>query len=432
MGPFLIMLSLPAICRADADKIYKENSPMVVVVVSLDGQGHPTGLGSGFLVREDGAVVTNYHVISMASGIKIKAGSMVRDVEGILDVDPENDLAILKMAGKDFPKVTIGDANKLQVGEKVYVIGSPQGLENTISEGILSGVREVSPGRKVLQMTAAISPGSSGGPVFNERGEVVGIATFLIADTQNLNFALPVNLVIPGLSKKELVSTQNACQVDYNGIAACWYYQGLAWGAAGKYDKAEDAFKHSLTIDSKNTDAYVNLGVSYAKQGKHEEAIRMLTQALKIEPNQPEALNMLGAAYSDMGNYKEAVTVLKKSLALEPGNARTYYNLAITYGKTDQDAQAMEAVKEAIRLEPKLPEAHGYLGVEYARMGKYPEAAAAFKAAIRLGPDDPRMHFGLGKVYALTGDKASALEEYKILKRLNPAGADELFELIYR
>ncbi|MCK7468474.1 MAG: S1C family serine protease [Desulfosudis oleivorans] len=127
-------------------------------------------------------------------------------------MDPENDIAIIKVEGKDYPNVRIGDANKAQVGEKVYVIGSPQGLENTISEGILSGIREVDRDAKILQMTAAISPGSSGGPVFNSRGEVIGIATFLIAETQNLNFAMPVNLIMAGLSREGLVSPQESLQ----------------------------------------------------------------------------------------------------------------------------------------------------------------------------------------------------------------------------
>ena len=209
----LAVLCMPAICLGDAGKIYKENSPAVVVVVSIDREGKPVSQGSGFLVREDGVIVTNYHVVNMASDIKIKIGYKVRDSEGLLHVDPENDIAIIKVEGKDYPKVRIGDASKAQIGEKVYAIGSPQGLENTISEGILSGIREIDRERKVLpEMTWGISPGSSGGPVFNGRGEVIGIATFLIAETQNLNFALPVNLVMAGLSKKILVHPPGGLQ----------------------------------------------------------------------------------------------------------------------------------------------------------------------------------------------------------------------------
>jgi tetratricopeptide (TPR) repeat protein len=428
----LAVLCMPAICLGDAGKIYKENSPAVVVVVSIDREGKPVSQGSGFLVREDGVIVTNYHVVNMASDIKIKIGYKVRDIEGLLHVDPENDIAIIKVEGKDYPKVIIGDANKAQVGEKVYAIGSPQGLENTISEGILSGIREVDPQRKILQMTAAISPGSSGGPVFNSRGEVIGIATFLIAETQNLNFALPVNLIMAGLSKKELVSPQEACKLDFNETASCWFYQGLAYGSIGQHDRAADAFKRSLNIDTKKVETYVNLGVSYANMGKYQEAIDMLNQALKVDPNRAETLSKLGTVYSQMEKYEDAVSNLKKSIDIKPGDPVTHFNLAVTYGKLNQHREAVESAKETIRLVPNYPDAHGFLGFSYANLGMYPEAAVAFKTAIRLSPDDPRMHLGLGKVYVNLGEKPAALEEYKILMKLNPDMANSLFEVIYK
>jgi tetratricopeptide (TPR) repeat protein len=429
---FLGILFIPSLCLGDADKIYRENSPAVVVVVAIDREGKPVSQGSGFIVREDGVIVTNYHVVNMASDIKIKIGYKVRDIEGLLHVDPENDIAIIKVEGKDYPKVRIGDASKAQIGEKVYAIGSPQGLENTISEGILSGIREIDRERKILQMTAAISPGSSGGPVFNGRGEVIGIATFLIAETQNLNFAMPVNLVMAGLAKKELVSPQEACKLDYSETASCWFYQGIAYGSIGQHDRAADAFKRSLDIDTKKVETYVNLGVSYANMGKYQEAIDMLNQALRVDPNRAETLSKLGTVYSQMEKYEDAISNLKKSIDLKPGDPVTHFNLAVTYGKLQQHREAIASVKETIRLVPNYPDAHGFLGFSYANLGMYPEASAAFKTAIRLSPDDPRMHLGLGKVYVNLGEKPAALEEYKILMKLNPDMANSLFDVIYK
>jgi tetratricopeptide (TPR) repeat protein len=429
---FLGIVFIPSLCLGDAEKIFRENSPAVVVVASIDKEGKPTSLGSGFIVREDGVIVTNYHVVNMASDIKIKIGYKVRDVEGLLHVDPENDIAIIKVEGKDYPKVRIGDASRAQIGEKVYAIGSPQGLENTISEGILSGIREIDRERKILQMTAAISPGSSGGPVFNGRGEVIGIATFLIAETQNLNFAMPVNLIMAGLSKKELVRPQEACKLDYNETASCWFYQGLAYGSVGQHDRAADAFKRSLDIDTKKVETYVNLGVSYANMGKYQEALDMFNQALRIDPGRAETLSKMGTVYSQMEKYEDAVAYLKKSVDLKPGDPVTHFNLAVTYGKLNQHREAIESAKETIRLIPNYPDAHGFLGFSYANLGMHAEAAAAFKAAIRLSPDDPRMHLGLGKAYADMGERGSALEEYKILMKLKPDMANSLFELIYK
>jgi tetratricopeptide (TPR) repeat protein len=431
MSVFLMVFVTPSVCRADANQIYRENNPAVVVVVAMDGTGKPMGQGSGFIVREDGAVVTNYHVINMASDIRIKVGPKIARVEGVLHADPENDLAIVKLEGKDYPVVKIGDAGKLRVGDKIYVIGSPRGLENTISEGIVSGIREVDSSRKILQMTASISPGSSGGPLFNEKGEAVGVATFLIEENQNLNFAMPINLVTEGLSKKEPVKPRDACQVDFKETAACWYYQGLAWGAVGEFDRATDAFRHSLTIDSNKLETYANLGVNYARAGKYDEAIRMFNEALRIDPQRGPVLVLLGAAYREAGRYREALETLKKAAALEP-DPRSYYHLAVVYDRLGQDREAIEAARQAIRLDPNYSEARGQLALGYSRLKMYREAAEEYKAGIRLNPDDPKMHFGLGSTYVLMGDRASALEEYKILMKIEPVAADKLFNLIYK
>ncbi len=429
---FLFLFLMSSICWGDADAIYKENSPSVVVIVAIDREGKSVNQGSGFIVREDGAVVTNYHVVSTATEIIAKIGEKIRNVEGVLYVDPENDVAIIKLEGKEYRKVKMGDPGKLRVGEKVYVIGSPQGLENTISEGILSGIREIDPERKILQMTAAISPGSSGGPVFNTRGEVVGIATLILAETQNLNFAMPVNIVTAGLTKNNPVSPRDACRVDFNETATCFSYQGLAYGSTGQHDRAADAFKRSLTIDSKKIETYINLGVSYVNLGKNQQAIDIFLQALKIQPDQPVVLSKLGMIYSATGRHQEALDIIRKSISIKANNPQNHYNLAIAYNNMGRFREAADAAKEAIRLAPDYAEAHGYLGVVYTNMNLNSEAVQEFKKAIRLDPDDPLAHFGLGKVYSSMGERASALEEYKMLKQLNAELAEKLFDLIYK
>ena len=174
----LILITVfPSICFSDANKIFEENNEAVVIVITYDSDGNPIGQGSGFIVRKDGVIVTNYHVISNAQDIKVKAGENVLQVEGILHMDKENDVVMLKVMlktkAKELPIVKIGDAYKEEVGSKVYVISSPKGLDNTISDGILSGIREIEPKRKILQITAPVSEGSSGSPVFNKNSEVI-------------------------------------------------------------------------------------------------------------------------------------------------------------------------------------------------------------------------------------------------------------------
>ena len=264
---------LPAVSFADADKIFKENNKAVVVVIAYDEKNQPISQGSGFIVRQDGAIVTNYHVISNASNIAVKTGDKVLEVEGFLYTDKENDLVILKAKGKNLPTVRIGDTNAINIGEKVYVISSPEGFENTISDGLLSGIREVTPQKKILQITAPVSSGSSGGPVFNKNSEVIGIATFLIKGAQNLNFAMPVESIKDKISSKKVTVLKDAGIIDYIKTAGYWFTLGYYYAEAGLYDKAIEAFTSAIALDPDDAAAYTNRGVAYEIKGDMGRAI---------------------------------------------------------------------------------------------------------------------------------------------------------------
>jgi S1-C subfamily serine protease len=134
------------------------------------------------------------------------------------------------------------------VGKKVYVISCPQGLENTISDGILSGVREIDPKRKILQITTPVSEGSSGGPVFNKNGEVIGIAKFLIKEAQNLNFAMPVNLIKDRISAKKIIALEDAGIEDYEKIADYWFNRSVVNSYAGKFNDAIEDLKKVIEL----------------------------------------------------------------------------------------------------------------------------------------------------------------------------------------
>jgi len=259
----MILILFPALSFADAERIFKKNSKAVVVIETYDKYGKIISQGSGFIVREDGAVVTNYHVISNATDIKVKTGNKVLKVYGLIYIDKENDIVILKAEGQKLQTVKIGDIRKLSIGEKVYVISSPQGLENTISEGILSGIREIAPDKKILQITAPISPGSSGGPVFNKNGEVIGIATALLKESQNINFAMPVNLIKDKISAKKVIALKDTKIEAYKNRAEYWFWLGYYNEEAGLHREAMEAFKQAIRIKPDFVEAHYGLGVTY-------------------------------------------------------------------------------------------------------------------------------------------------------------------------
>jgi S1-C subfamily serine protease len=174
-------------------EIAREQSKAVVIIEALDERGSVIGQGSGFIVTPQGAVVTNLHVVQGAASLRVKLpGGDAYKTSDLIDVDDVKDIAIVKIKGFKLPVVTLGDSDKAETGEAVVAISSPEGLVNSISTGVISGVRRFDTHR-VFQISAPISQGSSGGALFNASGEVIGVITYLLKSGQNLNFAVPIN-----------------------------------------------------------------------------------------------------------------------------------------------------------------------------------------------------------------------------------------------
>ncbi|MGA7916872.1 MAG: trypsin-like peptidase domain-containing protein [Candidatus Acidiferrales bacterium] len=181
--------------RKDIPSIAKAASGAIASVVMSDKDGNAIAQGTGFFVSKDGLIVTNYHVIAEGNSAVVKLpGGAFYVVDGVVASDKARDVAVIKARGQNFQTLTLGNSDRVQIGEDVVAIGNPLSLESTVSNGIVSGIRAVKEeGGNFLQVTAPISPGSSGGPLFNMAGEVIGITTSYLEGGENLNFAIPIN-----------------------------------------------------------------------------------------------------------------------------------------------------------------------------------------------------------------------------------------------
>ena len=190
----------------EAKRIYDASQDSVFLVYLNDSSGTPSALGSAFLVGPR-LLITNAHVAD--AGSPVLAVGPVRIPMKIIRTDEKNDLAVLSV-DVDLTSKPLPLASALvSPGEQIFAIGNPEGLEKTISQGIISGLRKRE-GRELLQVTSPISHGSSGGPILNAKGEVVGVAVGMLEDGQNLNFAVPVALVKAILEQKaEVVAASN-------------------------------------------------------------------------------------------------------------------------------------------------------------------------------------------------------------------------------
>lgn len=228
-----------------AQVIAKKAFASTVLLVMEDANGQPLSLGSGFFIR-DGEIASNLHVVKGAArGYAKLVGERTKyDIEGITAIDSKYDLVVLKISHGDSPALPLGDSDAVQVGDSVYAVGNPQGLEGTFSQGIVSSIREVGTDT-LLQITAPISPGSSGGPVLNAKGEVIGVSVATFKGGQNLNFAIPSNYLktllgkigpVKPLAQASPVNSQRSILSDLGGRSIEGVVGGqFLWGALGNY-----------------------------------------------------------------------------------------------------------------------------------------------------------------------------------------------------
>lgn len=192
---FIFLLLPAAVCAKNHADIAKENAPSVVTVNVLKKDGAIT-MGTGFIVAEHGVIAAAEHVVRDSLYINVTFATGVSSAEAaVIAASTERDLALLRIEAQNLPAVTLADSDYVCAGDRITIIGHPWGLQNTVTSGLVSQVRQLKDGMVMHQISAAIAPSSSGSPVFNKRGEVVSVAVSGHKEAQggNFNFAVPSN-----------------------------------------------------------------------------------------------------------------------------------------------------------------------------------------------------------------------------------------------
>jgi tetratricopeptide (TPR) repeat protein len=418
----LLITLLPLIILAQADKIYERVNQAVVVVTTYDEKNKPIALGSGFFVRPDGAFITNLHVVSKAVSIKVKISKDKQlDVEGLLYCDDQNDLVLLKVKSDDaLPTVSLGDSDALKPGEKVYAIGSPSGFENTISDGIVSGIRTLAKNKKAIQITAPISPGSSGGPVFNEQGEVIGVSTFVVQGSGSLNFAMPINLIKDKINAKDITPINDLAKSAIPDVANSsnfWIQNGCMLFAQKKYKEALESFRKAVAIKDDSKETHYWLGFCYFRLNDYPNALKSCQRAVEIDANYAEAHRALGWIYRATGHNNDAIYAFNTAVKLEPDEGLAYLGMGVVYIDKDDFPAAINNLRKASALnidnEDDKLQLYKFMGYAYEKVKNYAESIRAFKEAAKLKMDDPEASFFLGRAYLWARNYNNATETFK-------------------
>jgi len=358
--PLASFLFLTAAVRAQESlpALVKRVKPAVVAIATYDANGEALMTGSGFFLNP-GQVVTNLHVVRGAARAEIKTldgKGKVFPVSGAVAVDEEGDLALLSVDIPLQPARTTELARELpDEGEQIFVIGNPLKLEGSVSDGIVSAVREVPNSYRIIQITAPISHGNSGSPVFNLRGQVLGVVTVKVTNGQNINLAIAAARV-GQLRAGKLQPLSELTAKGKGDVAESSYRNGLDSLWLGNYDSAVGYFENAVNKNPKRADAWVQVGYCKVKQGKSQEAIRAYQQALQLKPEAAEIHNKLGDAYYYAGRLHEAIDSYTTAKELQPNNAEAFYNLAVAYHESGNPAMAAVEARMLQRLDPKLYE----------------------------------------------------------------------------
>ena len=470
LGVLMLGLSSPVTAVTDLTRLVKSIQPAVATVVVYDVNNNVANLGTGFFIDRTGILVTNHHVLLGQFSAEIRTAD--GNTYPIKTVVAENQATDLIKVRVDIPPEKIHwlpvSAEPPLVAQHVVVV-SPMGLEQSVSDGIVSSVREI-PGLGVFyQMSAPISPGSSGSPVVNLQGKVVGVATFQFLQGQNLNFAIAGNSIldlktdetgqslsewtfkqsnqksrlaeemcrkgfsfsIGGQNQKALEYFKMATENDPNSTTA-WYGLGYCYAGKDSHKDAIEAYKQAIRTNPSNEISHFHLGNYYFKIGRYDQAIETFKQVVLINPEFEVAYFNIGIIYNRVGRLEEAKKAFQIVVRLNPQSKTAYYNIGVASTKLGQYEQAAVAYKKAIDIQPTFAEALFNLGVVYGEMDNIQGEMEAYKKAIRVNPDFAPAHYAMGKTYLSRGDKASALDQYKILKKLDSDMADQLFEEIYR
>lgn len=361
LGTILLAAASPLLAQEPLPDLVRRLKPNVVAIATFDARGEALMTGSGFFIRP-GEVITNLHVVRGAARAEIRTldgKGRVYPINGATAVDEEGDLALLSVEmPAERQRQSDVTTTLPEEGESIVVIGNPLRLEGSVSDGIVSAVREVPGVGRIIQITAPISHGNSGSPVFNMKGQVIGVVTVKVTNGQNINLAISSARVesMRAGQLRALASIQGKDKVGdrRDGGGESLYRAGLDSLWLGNYDNALGYFEHAVNQNPRRADAWVQVGYCKVKQGKSQEAVRAYQQALQLQPNSADVHNKLGDAYYYAGRLREAIASYSAATRLAPHNAEFHYNLALAYGESGDHHRALATARVLKQLDEKL------------------------------------------------------------------------------
>lgn len=432
-------------------ELFRSASPAVVKLIVRDSDKREIGIASGFVIGCEQPespvmrhhepfiwrIVTNYHVIYPAVSLDVRLDDgTVASAQEVLAEDDTTDLAVISIVATHKPRSVLALADATApIGSKVYTIGSPRGMDNSLSDGLVSGYRACGRHLPWVQITAPISPGSSGGPLLSPDGLVLGVTTASLADAQNLNFAVPAQEVTrllernassrpvwKGASIQETIT--RAAEDALLDFAMRYTTENLSVGDH-EPKQSPQAFLESQ-IRSGDSLAMIVRAYGLRSEGNTPEATAMFRGAAALAPDRHTYLASfeVGVASQQIGLPLTAndkpFEFLSQAKELNSEFGPTYFYLTQCYVWREEYPEALLAADSLVRLMPRCYEGYQLRGEAWAQFGRLEKFEDDFKTACLLRPVDPLLLGRMADGYSKLNATDSAIQTYRRAIRLDP------------
>lgn len=451
-----LSLVTPALANApgdDAQHVFASVSSSVVTVQVVDDQGINRGLGSGVVIGP-ARVATNCHVVQEAASLQVIseagefAGQWVRQ-------DPQRDICLLAVKGLTAPAASLRRSDTLVVGEPVFAIGNPLGFGLAVSAGLVTAI-DAKDQPPVLIASTALSPGSSGGGMFDRQGRLVGITTAVLGTGQNLNLVLssdgldqlavtgnPPHIPAPPPAPErrwhdEAVKLQHTSEWrQLEQLARDWHaaqpsaasaltFMGAAQQALNRNQEASQTLRQALDLDDHDAFAWLIYGTALKEDGHPAEAAQALDRAQALVPifAQPYAVRSVWALQE--GHFDEARRHARESLRLAPGNSTAWRNLGRIEDAGGDQAAALHAYQTAVQLGDGNARTLVAIGLAEMQRNRLGPAEEALRKAVTLAPDLAEGWNGLGSVLFRSNRLTEAEQAYDQALAITPKRPETL------
>lgn len=334
------------------EQVFQQASKSVVVIQAYDREDNPVNQGGGIVTGRE-SVVTNCHVLEDAT--KFVVGYDKEQFDGRLaQADHERDLCELSVPRLTAPRATLW-TGRLRVGQRVYAIGAPEGLELTFTEGLVSSLREFE-GSQYIQTSAAISQGSSGGGLFDSEARLIGITAFFLQDGQSLNFAAPASWISQLASRGGGAPTESSATAARDRIAKRWAARLAKARAKKDWSGALTLAQQWVRAQPTHAPAWRELGDVHRSMNQARRAVSPYQQALRLDPDMYEGWINLGFSFLTLNQHDRALDAFQEALRIRPNDPTALYNSGVAYHFQNRPDKVKETYASLRTRDPKAAE----------------------------------------------------------------------------